>query len=159
MNRFALIPLLLIFFLTSCQLYEDVEINGIEDVEVENLFDKKKQTKVIIKVKIFNPNWYKIKIKEADLHLYVAKKDLGKLNLDEVVKMPKKVEKIQTIVIVPDSKKAFEAAMESMGDVLSSGKVKVKIKGKIKGSVMGISKWIDVNHTETVDIREFLKDL
>jgi hypothetical protein len=49
----------------------------------------------------------------------------------------------------------MKAAMGSLGGFLK-GKVDIRLKGKVKGSVYGISKSVDIDMIEQINLKEFL---
>ena len=155
-GKLIFFSLLLVFLTTACFTYEDVDVKKVEDVRVENLLSSD-PTKVTFDVRVHNPNGYAIKIKDVDLNLFVGNKDLGKLKLDKPVKFPRKKEAVQSITIVPDKKDILQAAAGAASGAILSGKVKVKIKGRVKGKVMGIGKWFDVSHTESIPVKDLMK--
>ena len=152
MSRLLIISLFIVLFTSSCLTYEEVDIKEIDDIKVENLLTSSKQTKLILKIKIHNPNTYTIKIKDADLNLFIGKKDLGKLKLQDVVVLKKKTEKVQTITLLPSSKSIFRDALKGATVALFTGKIRVRVKGRIKGKALGIGKWFDVDHSEQIDL-------
>ncbi len=151
--RLALGFLMLMFVAQSCVTYEDVELEEIEDTRVENLFNKNEKLKIAIDVKVDNPNTYALKLKKADLNLYVGGKDLGKVHLDEKVKIPKKSVSSHTFVFVPESRDILKAALGGAIGIFTKGDVEVRIKGRVKGGVLFIGKWFDVDHKEKIDLK------
>jgi len=141
------------FLMQACITYEDVEINEIKDYKVENLLDTSKDFKLILVVEVDNPNTYNITLKETDLNLFIEKKDLGKVRLESPVKMPKKTVSTQEFVIKPESRSMIISALGGAGNVFKDGKVDIRVKGRVKGKAFGLSKWFDVNHKETIDLK------
>lgn len=139
--------------LQSCITYEDVEVKGVENYNVENLLNKNEDLKLLLDLKIENPNNYKITIKDADLHLYIGNKDLGRVTLGRPVKIPKKSTTVQTLEIKPDSRKMLMAAMGGAAGALLKGEIDVRLKGKVKGKALGIGKWFDIDHKETINLK------
>ena len=144
----------LALLMTSCLTYEQVDVKNIEGFRVQNLLNNNEPTQLELDVRVDNPNNYKIKLKDADLNLFVGSKDLGKVKLAKTVSIPKKSESVQTVVIEPESKDMLQAALQGGLSALLTGKVKVRVKGRIKGKAMGIGKWFDVDHSEQVDLKD-----
>lgn len=150
-----LLGLMVLLTFNACITFEQVELENVEDVRVENILNSD-PLRVYLDMKINNPNTFKIKIKKADLNLYVGSKDLGMVHLGKKVTLPKKSTTVQTFIIEPDFKSAIKKALAGSASALLTGKITVRIKGRVKGSVMGIGKWFDVDQKEEINLKDKL---
>ena len=135
-------------FLFSCQVYKNVEFKGVEDVKVNEF--SKKGIDVDLKVKIFNPNTYNIKIDESDLDFYIAGTKVGKAQI-EAIKLKKKTEQSYDISLkaAPDQ---LKLGLSTMMSILFSGKATVGVKGELKAKALVVSKVIPVNFEQTIGL-------
>ncbi len=140
-------------FLQGCFEYEDVEFKGVKNVSLVERTEK--ILKIQVDVLVDNPNKFNIKVKKSTLDIYLNDKYVGKTTLDDKIVLKKKSEEIYAVVLNADAKSILKAAMGSLGGFLK-GTVDIRIKGKVKGSVYGISKSVDVDMTEQVNLKEFL---
>lgn len=148
-----LLGLMVMLTLNACITFEEVQLENVEDVRVENILNSD-PLRVHLDMKIENPNTFKIKIKKADLNLFVGSKDLGMVHLSDKVTLPKKSTTVQTFTIEADSKAAIKKALAGSAGALLTGKITVRIKGRVKGSVMGIGKWFDVDQKEEINLKD-----
>jgi LEA14-like dessication related protein len=94
-------------------------------------------------------------VKKSTLDIYLNDKFVGKTTLDDKIVLKKETEAVYGVVLNADTKSIMKAAMGSLGGFLK-GKVDIRLKGKVKGSVYGISKSVDVDMTEQINLKEFL---
>lgn len=142
-----------LIFLQGCFDYEDVEFKGVKNV---SLIDRTENNlKLQVDVLVDNPNKFNIKVKKSTLDIYLNDKYVGKTTLDDKIVLKKRTEAVYGVVLNADTKSIMKAAMGSLGGILK-GSVDIRLKGKVKGSVYGISKSVEVDMTEKVNLKEFL---
>ncbi len=144
------LPLLL---MQGCFDYEDVKFNGVKDVSVVDRNDD--NLKLQVDVLVDNPNTYNIKVKKSTLDIYLNGKYVGKTTLDDKIVLKKKTAGVYGVVLKADTRSIMKAAMGSLGGLLK-GEVTIGLKGKVKGSVYGISKSVDVDMEENINLKNFL---
>lgn len=153
-NRFwiflAFVPL---FFLQGCFDYEEVEFKGVKDVSLLDRTEDK--LRIQVDVLVDNPNNFNIKVKKSTLDIYLNGKYVGKTTLDSKIVVKKNTEDVYPVVLNANTKEVMKAAMGSLGGLLK-GKVTIGLKGKVKGSVYGISKSVDVDMEEEINLKDFL---
>ena len=149
-NTYLIFALALL--MSSCLTFKEVEFKGVEDFKVEKLTAS--EGKVRVSVNVDNPNNYKIKIKKADLDLYLGGKNVGKAKLDKKVIIPKKSESTQDVVIVADNLDLAKAIASNFMPALLSGKLNVGVKGKVKAGVFIISKKFDFDVSEKINVKD-----
>jgi LEA14-like dessication related protein len=139
----------LILLITSCTFHEP-EMRGGEKFNLEKVDGK--TVKFTAEANVFNGNWFGVKVKPSLLDLYIDGKLVGKIHLDNKVKMKRKQE---THLIAPFTAELDKNAL-MMGIALAGkGDVKVRIKGKIKGGVFIFSKKLDFDETRTMNASSF----
>lgn len=134
----------LLFFMslfTSCEVYKDINVEAFENVKVSKMDGREIDLELFLRVE--NPNFYAVKLKQIDIDLLVNDKTIGSLSLDKNRKIKRKSTKIYSF---PVNLKLEEGILLKMVQFALQRKVEVNLKGKVKGSVFGI------NQTETVDV-------
>ena len=139
--------IVLVYVLTSsCLSYKDLEYRSFEGVNIEKMDGD--EMLIGISVKVFNPNNYAIKIKEADFKAEFAGKDLGDINLVNTVKIDANKESIQKVVVKLSSKKVL--SMVPMAFL--TGNSKLTLNGNLKVKVFLFSKKFPINISENINL-------
>jgi LEA14-like dessication related protein len=145
--------LLLITFLASgCITYNEVEMHQINSVRV-NEFGKGNMV-FVFNVKLENPNKYNIKVKSADLKLYIGSADAGNALLMDKLVLRKKSLNDYDLRIETNTKQITKALAGSALNILINKNVPVKVKGYIKAKVFIFGKKFPVEFKENVDIKD-----
>ena len=150
MKQIAAIGLWMVV-LTSCTFYEP-EMRGGESFEMEKL--EGKEIRFTAGAKVYNGNWFAIKVKPSTLDLYVDDEYIGKVHLEKKVKMRAKQETTLEAPFVAELES--NALTKAMGLALK-GDVKVRLKGKIKGGVFIFSKKIEFDETRTMNGKDLIR--
>jgi LEA14-like dessication related protein len=150
MKQIAAIGLWIVV-LTSCTFYEP-EMRGGESFEMEKL--EGKEIRFTAGAKVYNGNWFAIKVKPSTLDLYVDDEYIGKVHLEKKVKMRAKQETALEAPFVAELE--ANALTKAMGLALK-GDVKVRLKGKIKGGVFIFSKKIEFDETRTMNGKDLIR--
>jgi LEA14-like dessication related protein len=80
--------LCLLIIVVSCAKPKAPDFVGVENIELRSF--SLQETKLGVKVKMFNPNNQRLQVKSADLDLFVNNELLGHSLLDSVIDIPKK---------------------------------------------------------------------
>lgn len=132
---------------SSCGIFsfDNPEMRGEENIKVSSV--KGKTIEFTAEAKVYNPNWYGLKVKPSEMDLYVEGEYMGKVHLDKKVKLKGKRES--------DLNATFTATLTD-GALLKAMKyatkkeIKIQLKGKIKGGVFIFSKKFDFDETKTI---------
>jgi LEA14-like dessication related protein len=146
--RRIILGLLFISLLSSCVSYKEIEYRSIEGVGIEKLDGE--NVHIAINVKVFNPNSYTIKVKDADLKAAFNGKDLGEVKLMNTIKLDANSETVQKVVCQVSGKKILSLVPMA----LLSGRSKLTLKGDLKAKVFLFSKKFPVDITENIDLSE-----
>jgi len=146
MQRFLL--LLLTVFLSSCYTYKDIEYKSFEGVNVEKI--EGDDLHIGIAVKVFNPNNYAIKIKEADFIASFNGKDLGPIKLMSDLHLQANQESTQKIICKVSSSKI----LSMLPMAFLTGNSKLSLNGNLKVKVFLFSKNIPVNIAENINLND-----
>ena len=140
---------LVVSLLTSCTFHEP-EIRGGESFKMEKIDGK--EVRFTAGAKVYNGNWFAVKVKKSTLDLYVDGDHLGKVHLLKKVKMKAKREtdlKGTFLAVLEDN-----AMMKALG-LAMKGDVEVRLKGKIKGGVFIFSKKLDFDERRKINASAF----
>lgn len=146
-------PLVYILFFTllfsSCSSLEDIEINEVKGYKINSLKDNVLRAEITLEVE--NPTLYPITIKDLDLRAQINGRYIGKVILDESIKVKAK----QTSdVIVPVSLKISNimTAAFLMLKLKDTNQLKIEVEGIGHARSFFISKEFEVK--ESYDIGE-----
>lgn len=140
---------------TACE-YQDVEMVSLDDYKLENVLTPSEPLYLTIDATLKNPNNYKITVKKAEFRLKIAGKDMGPVHLETPVVMKKNSSEAHEIRLRLDNNKVLKALKGSAWQMLTKGEVDVEVKGRLKGKVMGIGKWFDIKHKESMRIKDLM---
>ena len=141
MKRFAFL-LTLVLFLSSCASFEAPEFRGGESFKLGKI--EGKTIHFNAGGKVYNGNWFGIKIKPSEFNVYLDNDFMGTVRLEKKVKLKRKRE--------TDLNASFKAELED-GAMLkamrlgSGNEVKIRLQGKAKAGVFVFSKKFEVDET------------
>lgn len=138
---------LVVSLLVSCTFHEP-EMRGEESFKLEKM--EGKEVRFTAGAKVYNGNWFAIKVKKSTLDLYVDGEYMGKVHLLKKVKMKAKKETDLQADFLAELE--GNALMKAMGLALK-GDVVVRMTGKIKGGVFIFSKKLDFDESRTMSGR------
>ena len=129
----------------ACALHTP-EMRGGESFNLEKLDGQ--TVKFTAGAKIYNGNWFGIKLKPSDLELYVDGEKMGTIRLDKKVKLKRKKE---TELLAPFTATLKEGSLLKAFTLAGKSEIKVRFTGKLKAGVFIFSKKIDFDETRTVN--------
>ena len=133
--------LFFMFLFASCEVYKDINVEAFENVKASKMEGREIDLNLFLRIE--NPNFYAVKLKQIGIALLVNDKTIGYLKLDKNRKIKRKSTNVYSF---PVHLTLEEGILLKMVQFALQRKVEVHIKGKVKGSVYGI------NQTENVDI-------
>ena len=133
--------------LVSCTFHEP-EFRGEEKFKLDKI-DGQKIT-FTANAKVYNGNWFAVKVKPSTLDLYADGKYMGKIYLDKKVKLKAKRETDLEAILHAELEKG--SMMKMMG-LMTKNEVSVRLAGKIKGGVFIFSKKFEFDETKMVNPR------
>lgn len=144
-NLSILFALTILFSSCACFEFSEPEMRGGEKINVSKVNGKK--IEFTAEAKIFNPNCFTLKVKPSMMDLYVEGEYMGKVKLNEKVKLKKKKEsQVEATFTAELSDGALMKAMK----FATKKEVKVRLKGKVKGGVFIFSKKFEMDETKTI---------
>ena len=104
-------------------------------------------------VHLYNPNSYRMKLKRADLDVYVNGKHLGKVETPKKVTVTKLDTFTMPIMLAVDLKNV----LPNMVQLLFTSEVDVRLTGKVKAGRHGLFMTIPIDYTGKQDIKQGIK--
>ena len=150
LRRYSFIFLLPII-LASCLQYEEVELKSFDGVMLKGISSQ--NIEIEASATILNPNDYNIKIKDPNIDVYLEGHKIGKLDLDETLVLEKNSKKTYTIPIRTSLDTELGSILPLMFTVFTKDKVLMQAKGDFKASAKMLSKRVDVDIEQEVDLR------
>jgi LEA14-like dessication related protein len=138
----------LALFTSSCVSFKPIEFQGIDALQMAEQTDT--TAEVDLKVRIKNPNNFKLVIKKMELETYLNKKLIGKINQSEKIKVPKNSENSYDVRLKAD----MAQLQKLMPTILFSGTGLLNVKGKIKGRALWIPKTIEIDISQKVNKKD-----
>lgn len=136
--------LLLIVLISSCASLQMPELKGEEHFNIEKIDGQ--NVDISAGGKIYNGNWFALKVKPSEFDLYVEGEYLGKLALNKKIKLKSKQETmIDSDLTVNLEKGAMFILMRNA----SKEQVQVRLSGKVRAGVWFFTKKVEINETRT----------
>lgn len=134
-----IIPVLII--VQSCAI-KAPEFRGSEGFKLEG--KEGKEIRFNAGVKVYNPNWFGVKIKRSNVDVYLEDQYMGVLSLEKKAKMKAKRE---STIEFPLKMALEDGALMTALKYSMKEEVNLVIKGKVKGGIWIFSKKIAVDDT------------
>lgn len=144
MKKFLFILSALVL-LSACATFQEPEFRGTEGLKMDKM--EGKEISLSAGVKVYNPNWYALKIKPSTVEVYLEDKLMGKVKLTKKIKLKAKQESSLSVPLLATLE---EGAMFTALRYATKEQVKVRIKGKVKGGIFFISKKVNIDETKTI---------
>lgn len=133
--------------MVSCKLHAP-EFRGEEKFKLDKI-DGQNVT-FTAGAKVYNGNWFGVKLKPSVLDVYADGKYMGKIYLDKKVKLKAKRETDIEALLRAELEKG---SMIRMMGLMAKSEVSVRLAGKIKGGVFIFSKKFEFDETKMVNPR------
>lgn len=155
---YLLIALFGLFTISSCSLYEEVEMLGVEGYDFESVAGSSVKASIIFKIN--NPNFYSITMKQSDFKIFVDDEELGTAGMEEDLKILKKTQGNYTLGLLIQEKDIQNSLMPLLKKALFKKSVTFRVKGKAKAKVFGIfGKKIVINESKEVLVADLMSKL
>ena len=140
----AIIIGLISFLVGSCTFYEPEYRSGgslkFDQVNGRNI-------KFTAGAKVYNENFYAVKVKPSTLDVFIEGEYMGKIHLDKKIKMKGKRE---TLIEAPFTATLNNGALFKLLRFANKDRIQVRLTGKVKAGICIIGKNIEVNQTRTI---------
>lgn len=131
--------------LSSCANFEEPEFISSSGLKLEKMDGQ--VINFTAGAKVYNPNWFGIKIKPSHVEIYVEDQLMGNVFLEKKVKLKAKRESDLVFKLRGELE---DGAMITALKYSRKDNVAVRIKGKVKGGVWIFSKKMEIDETKTV---------
>ena len=142
--RYLFLSIILTLVFSSCKVSAP-EFRGSEGMKLDKI-----DGKIItfnVTAKVYNPNWFSVKVKRSGVDVFIEDQYIGKLKLEKKVKMKAKRE---STLEAPMRAELEDGAMMSMLRLSTKESVKLRVTGKVKGGIWFLSKKIKVDETTQI---------
>ncbi|MBK6893355.1 MAG: LEA type 2 family protein [Flavobacteriales bacterium] len=146
-----LLALLSIALLTGCVRYSEVEIVGVQDVQVTR-FDATGLSATVT-VEVNNPNNYRISVTDPDVDLYINDVAMGKATLDSMVTLDPASTRTYVLPLHATFTNGQAGMLPLLMTVALTGSVKLGLKGTAVGKAGMLRKRFPVEVEQRVDFR------
>lgn len=147
-SLFYALTLIISILITSCASFEDIKIGDIQNLKINGIEDN--VFKIDVEVPVDNPTVFSFKITSVDIRTTVNGKYIGKLSLNEPVKI-KSRRKENYLVPVDVKISNVLVTMFVMMNVKSGSSLTVKLEGTAQGQSVFIKKEYSIE--EVIDIK------
>jgi len=149
----------IMFFLlfTGIVFSAQAQPKGLVYIDVENfnmVRVAKGQAEITLGIRMYNPNNFKIKLKDGDIDVFIDDNRLGKVQGVDKFEVPKEDTCVIPVVLYVDLKAALPNALNL---VLNNGIANVKLDGTVKAGRHGIFITVPVHYEGKQDIGAMLK--
>lgn len=146
----TIIPLLLLACLCACKQPKDLVYRDVEHFSVKHA--DVKETVLSMDVRLFNPNKYKVRLKSADVDVFLNGKKLGKMKLGKRVTILKNETTSMPVVVNVDVGNSLLGMVQS---VFGNDAV-IKLTGNIRAGRFGMFINVPVNYESKQDVKSLM---
>lgn len=152
MNRksliYAICFLVLLPLAISCGSFEDIEIGEPNEVKVRGF--EENLLVVDVSLPVSNPTLHSIILQDVDMRVYLNDKYIGKLMLDDKVKIKPKSSEVYHLPVKVRMANVLGTAFIMM-NLKKGSNPSVRFEGEVKAKSMLIKKTIHVDETKDIE--------
>ncbi len=137
--------------LFSCKLYREVEVVEVTHAQMTSFDEEGAEAEIYLQIN--NPNWYKVKLTQSHVMLYLDGKEIGEVQLMERMIIPKKAVSTQVMKVEAN----YEDMQNVLGNFLSlifQNEFVLEGKGYVKGKAFFIARKVPVEFKEILTKKE-----
>ena len=143
------VALLFTLSINGCISYKAVQIKEIKSVQPLN--NNLSSGKMVVNLRVANPNNYSIKVKKYNLHAFVNNTDLGEIKVDEKIVLPKNSEQDYKLTFATDMNKIIGL----IPSLFLQGGGEAALKGSVRIKALFLSKKFSVDLKKKVRASDF----
>lgn len=143
----ALLLLLVVLLVSSCGNVEEIEIGDPQGVKINGFEDN--HLSISAEIPIKNPSMYSFKIKEMDVKVFLNGTYMGKLIVDDVIKVKRKADMVYDLPVKIRLANLFGAAFVMM-NMKEGQDVLVKFEGTVKAQSMLVTREFSIEETKKI---------
>ena len=142
MKKYLFAPLLFVLLMfTGC--YEDINVSKVKDVSYQEL--KGSTLKLSIVATVDNPNFYNVKIKNANMDLRLKDRVIGKVTQIEQVELKGRTEKDYKVSISIEIKDMLSNAL-TLSRTLMNDPSSLNLSGTVQAKALLYTKTFEVDN-------------
>ena len=126
LKRINLFYCTLFVLLLSCSTPQGFEYKGLNNVKVNNVGFE--YVDLSLNLVCYNPNNFRLDLKQVDCEVYIDNRYLGKYTLDTLMQIPKK----QNFELPSQMRVSMGGVFKNAFSLLMNNEVLIKVKGKTK---------------------------
>lgn len=135
---------------TSCNV-ESLNVQEPEDIVIKKVEGKKVYVSLMLPIE--NPNPFSIIIPRAEIEIYSGSQKLGKVFIEDKIKLKKKETAKQELLFELDLSDIMGSGL-AMIRFLSSGKLPLEIKGSVYARVYLLVSKVDVSEKFEISLKD-----
>jgi len=143
--------LIAILSLSSCAQPKELVYLGMDSFSIKQA--GLKQTTISMNIRLYNPNRYKLKLKKADVDVFINNSHVGKMNVNCIAELAKRDSSSLPVTLDVDLANALPNALQ----LLLNPEITLKITGNIIAGRQGVYITIPVNYEGKQDILSGIK--
>ncbi len=151
MKPSVLLLFIAVMTLFACRQPKDLVYKDIDNFKFHQ--DGIKQSQISLNLRMYNPNRFSLKLKDANMDVYLNGHMLGKVNITDNVRVPKLDTFLLPVMINVDLKNILPNALQ----LLINSVVDIKLAGEVRAGKHGFYIHVPVNYEGKQDIKAGLK--
>ncbi|MFI5195646.1 MAG: LEA type 2 family protein [Chitinophagales bacterium] len=141
--------LVVVLILSSCREPKELAYQSIQNLSME----QGAKPSVTLDIRMYNPNHYNLKLKNADVDVFLNETNMGKLRVNGQHSAPG----LDTFLLPVTLDMNPQIALPNILQLIMKGEVKIKLAGAIKGGRHGIYVRVPVNYEGTENLLSSMK--
>jgi LEA14-like dessication related protein len=151
MKKIICAGLFIAFALSACRRPKELVYCDIQSFRLKHAGVK--ETAVSANIFLYNPNKFSLKLKRADVDVFLNERIVGNVSLDSLSTIPAKDSFSLPVTLSLDMTNVIPDALQ----LLFSSQVDLKIKGSIKAGKHGVYVSVPVNYEGKQDVMDWMK--
>jgi LEA14-like dessication related protein len=144
--------LFLMVGLSSCEIYKDVKVKRVEDIDLYELSNS--NVSAVLRIGLENPNPYKITLFESDLELRIDGNLAGSLALAEPVVLAPKSSKVYDVKVYTNISDV-EGFLGNALSLMFKDEIELQASGYVQAKGLGVKKMVPLSFTKPISKKAF----
>jgi LEA14-like dessication related protein len=150
-NSYAYCIALLVLTFSACRRPKELEYRNVQNFQLKQAGVK--ETKISADIFLYNPNRFSLKLKRADVAVFLNDRLVGNVSLDSLFMIPRNDSFLLPVTLSLDMTNVLPDALQ----LLFNSQVAIKIKGSIKAGKHGLYVAVPVNYEGKQDVMDWMK--
>ena len=140
------------FTFTSCEIYKEVKVKRVEDLDLYELTNS--NVSAVLRIGLENPNPYKITLFESDLELRIDGNLAGSLTLAEPVLLAPKSSKVYNVKVYTNITDV-EGLLGNALSLMFKDEIELQASGYVQAKGLGVKKKVPLSFTKPISKKAF----